>query len=201
MNKPTNATLIPTVIEQDGRVERAYDIYSRLLKDRIIFLGDGVNEHTANLIVAQLLFLDNEDTNKDIFLYINSPGGSVYDALAIYDTMKYVKSDIQTVGIGVQASAAAFLLSSGTKGKRFLLPHSTVMIHQPSSGTRGKVTDQEIDLRESLRVKKLLEEIMAKNTGQKVSRIHDDMERDKWLTAEEAKDYGIVDKVIKTPPK
>ncbi|MDB5161405.1 MAG: Clp protease ClpP [Candidatus Saccharibacteria bacterium] len=195
MNKP-GLLLVPTVIEQEGRVERAYDIYSRLLKDRIIFLGDDVNEHTANLIVAQILFLENQDPNKDIILYINSPGGSVYDALAIYDTMQFVKSDIQTVGIGVQASAAAFLLSSGTKGKRFLLPHATVMIHQPSSGTRGKVTDQEIDLRESLRVKKLLEDIMARNTGQKQEKIHHDMERDLWMTAEEAKKYGIVDKVI-----
>lgn len=192
--------LVPTVIENEGRVERAYDIFSRLLKDRIIFLGDQVNEHTANLIVAQLLFLDNQEPGRDIYLYINSPGGSVYDAFAIYDTMQYVKSDIQTVGIGVQASAAAFLLSSGTKGKRFLLPHATVMIHQPSSGTRGKVTDQEIDLRESLRVKKLLEEIMARNTGQKAEKIHEDMERDKWLTAEDAKEYGIVDAVIETPP-
>ena len=137
---------------------------------------------------------------KDIFFYINSPGGSVYDALAIYDTMQYVTNDIQTVGIGIQASAAAFLLSSGTKGKRFILPHATVMIHQPSSGTRGKVTDQEIDLRESLRIKKLLEGIMAKNTGQTIERIHDDMERDKWLTAEEAKEYGIIDQIITTPP-
>lgn len=193
--------LIPTVIEQEGRLERAYDIYSRLLKDRIIFLGEDVNPHTANLVVAQLLFLQAEDAKKDIFFYINSPGGSVYDALAIYDTMQYVKNDIQTVGIGVQASAAAFLLSSGTKGKRALLPHSTVMIHQPSSGTRGKVTDQEIDLRESLRVKKLLEKIMAENTGQKPSRIHEDMERDKWLDANEAKKYGIVDKVISGLPK
>ncbi len=193
--------LIPTVIEQEGRVERAYDIYSRLLKDRIIFLGEDVNEHTANLIVAQLLFLDNEDAKKDIFLYINSPGGSVYDALAIYDTMNFVKADVQTVGIGVQASAAAFLLSSGAKGKRFLLPHSTVMIHQPSSGTRGKVTDQEIDLKESLRVKDLLESIMAKNTGQKQAQIHDDMERDRWMTADEAHKYGIVDNIIKNPPK
>ena len=193
--------VIPTVIESDGRMERAYDIYSRLLKDRIIFLGDDVNEHTANLIVAQLLFLDHEDPKKDIFLYINSPGGSVYDALAIYDTMQFVKADVQTVGIGVQASAAAFLLSSGAKGKRSILPHATVMIHQPSSGTRGKVTDQEIDLRESLRIKKLLETIMAKNTGQKAEKIHDDMERDKWLTAEEAKKYGIVDAIITNPPK
>ncbi|MGH7157903.1 MAG: ATP-dependent Clp protease proteolytic subunit [Candidatus Saccharimonadales bacterium] len=201
MIKPSSSILIPTVIESDGRVERAYDIYSRLLKDRIVFLGSDVNEHTANLVVAQLLFLHAEDSKKDIFFYINSPGGSVYDALAIYDTMQYVTNDIQTVGIGVQASAAAFLLSCGTKGKRFLLPHSTVMIHQPSSGTRGKVTDQEIDLRESLRVKRLLESIMAKNTGQKIERIHEDMERDKWMTSEEAKKYGIVDKVITTPPK
>ncbi len=193
--------LIPTVIEQEGRVERAYDIYSRLLKERIIFLGEQVDQHTANLIVAQLLFLQAEDPKKDIYLYINSPGGSVYDALAIYDTMQHVKNDIQTVGIGMQASAAAFLLSSGTKGKRFLLPHSTVMIHQPSSGTRGKVTDQEIDLRESLRVKKLLEEIMAQNTGQKIKQIHEDMERDRWMDAKEAQQYGLVDKVIETLPK
>jgi len=188
--------LIPTVIENDGRIERAYDIYSRLLKDRIIFVGEDINPHTANLIVAQLLFLDNESSDKDIYLYINSPGGSVYDALAIYDTMQFVKSDIQTVGIGVQASAAAVLLSSGTKGKRFLLPHSTVMIHQPSSGTRGKVTDQEIDLKEALRLKKLIEDIMVKNTGQKHDRIHTDMERDFWMTADEAKKYGLVDAVI-----
>ncbi|MDZ7744914.1 MAG: ATP-dependent Clp protease proteolytic subunit [Candidatus Saccharibacteria bacterium] len=194
------STLIPTVIENEGRVERAYDIYSRLLKDRIIFLGDDVNEHTANLIVAQFLFLDNADPKKDIYLYINSPGGSVYDALAIYDTMNFVKADVQTVGIGVQASAAAFLLSSGTKGKRMLLPHATIMMHQPSSGTRGKVSDQEIDLRESLRVKKLLEEIMAKNTGQNVKKIHEDLERDKWMTAQEAKKYGVVDTVVATQP-
>lgn len=193
--------LVPTVIETEGRMERAYDIYSRLLRDRIIFLGEDVNQHTANLIVAQLLFLDNEDSKKDIYLYINSPGGSVYDALAIFDTMQFVKADVQTVGIGMQASAAAFLLSSGAKGKRFLLPHATVMIHQPSSGTRGKVTDQEIDLREVLRIKKLLEEIMAKNTGQKVDKIHEDMERDKWLSAEEAITYGLADKIISTPPK
>ena len=192
--------LIPTVIETEGRVERAYDIYSRLLKDRIVFLGDDVNEHTANLIVAQLLFLDNE-SDKDICLYINSPGGSVYDALAIYDTMRFLKSDVQTVGIGVQASAAAFLLSSGAKGKRYLLPHATVMIHQPSSGTRGKVTDQEIDLKEALRVKQLLESIMSKNTGQKLEKIHRDMERDFWMTADEAVKYGVADKVIDTQTK
>ncbi|MEK7599980.1 MAG: ATP-dependent Clp protease proteolytic subunit [Patescibacteria group bacterium] len=195
------SVLIPTVIESEGRYERAYDIYSRLLKDRIIFLGSDVNEASANIVVAQLLFLQSEDAKKDIFFYINSPGGSVYDALAIYDTMQFVTNDIQTVGIGVQASAAAFLLSSGTKGKRFALPNSTIMIHQPSSGTRGKVTDQEIDLKESLRIKKLLEEIMANNTGQKPAKIHEDMERDKWLTSDEAKKYGIIDAVIQQPPK
>jgi ATP-dependent Clp protease protease subunit len=192
------SVLIPTVIEQEGRIERAFDIYSRLLKDRIIFLGTDVNEHTANLIVAQLLFLANEDPKKDISLYINSPGGSVYDALAIYDTMQFISPDVATYGIGVQASAAAFLLSSGARGKRSILENSTVMIHQPSSGTRGKVTDQEIDLRESLRIKKLLETIMAKNTGQKIERIHLDMERDKWLNSTEAKEYGLIDNVIKT---
>lgn len=201
MTNPRNSILIPTVIETEGRMERAYDIYSRLLRDNIIFLGTEVNQHTANLIVAQLLFLANENPKKDIKLYINSPGGSVYDALAIYDTMQYVSNDIQTVGIGVQASAAAFLLSSGTKGKRSLLEHATVMIHQPSSGTRGKVTDQEIDLQEALRLKKLLESIMAKNTGQKPEKVHEDMERDKWLTAEDAKKYGLVDEIITTLPK
>ncbi|MGB4758821.1 MAG: ATP-dependent Clp protease proteolytic subunit [Candidatus Saccharimonadales bacterium] len=198
---PTSNVLVPTVIENEGRYERAYDIYSRLLKDRIIFLGSGVNEASANLIVAQLLFLQAQDPKKDIFLYINSPGGSVYDALAIYDTMQFVTNDVQTVGIGIQASAAAFLLSSGTKGKRYVLPNASVMIHQPSSGTRGKVTDQEIDLRESLRVKKLLEEIMAKNSGQTPRQIHEDMERDKWLTAKEAVKYGLADAVITAPPK
>jgi ATP-dependent Clp protease protease subunit len=195
------SVLIPTVIESEGRYERAYDIYSRLLKDRIIFLGSDVNEASANIVVAQLLFLQSEDAKKDIYFYINSPGGSVYDALAIYDTMQYITNDVQTVGIGVQASAAAFLLSSGTKGKRFVLPNATVMIHQPSSGTRGKVTDQQIDLEESLRIKKLLEAIMAKNTGQKAAKIHEDMERDKWLNSEEAKAYGIVDAIITSPPK
>ncbi len=200
-DKIKSQVLIPTVIEQDGRYERAYDIYSRLLKERIIFLGTDVNEASANIVVAQLLFLQAEDPKKDIYLYINSPGGSVYDALAIYDTMQYVSNDIQTVGIGVQASAAAFILSSGTKGKRFLLPNATVMIHQPSSGTQGKISDQEISLKEGLRLKKLLESIMAKNTGQNLAKIHDDMERDKWLSAEEAKKYGIIDDIFKPVSK
>jgi len=188
--------LIPTVIESDGRMERAYDIYSRLLKDRIIFLGEDVNEHTANLVVAQMLFLESEDAKKDIIFYINSPGGSVYDGLAIYDTMNFVKCDVQTVGIGLQASMGAFLLSSGAKGKRFMLPHAKTMIHQPSSGTRGKVTDMEIDLKESIKLKKLLNEILAKNTGQKLAKIEADVERDYWMTAEEAKKYGLIDGII-----
>lgn len=192
----TNSILIPTVIENDGRVERAYDIYSRLLKERIIFLGTDVNPHTANLVVAQLLFLQNEDPKKDIQLYINSPGGSVYDGMAIYDTIQHIKCDVSTVGIGLQASMGAFLLSSGTKGKRFLLPHAKVMIHQPSSGTRGKVSDMEIDLKESLNIRKLLNEILAKNTGQKISQIEKDVDRDYWMTAVEAVKYGIADKVI-----
>jgi ATP-dependent Clp protease protease subunit len=188
--------LVPTVIEKSHEGERAFDIYSRLLKERIIFLGEDVNEHTANLIIAQMLHLAYEDPKKDIYFYINSPGGNAYEAMAIYDTMQYIKPDIQTIGVGIQASAAAFLLSSGAKGKRFMLPHATVMIHQPSSGTRGKVTDQEIDLRESLRIKKVLEEIMAGNTGQKAQKIHEDMERDFWMSAQEAVKYGVVDKVI-----
>jgi ATP-dependent Clp protease protease subunit len=194
----TQSILIPTVIENEGRVERAYDIYSRLLKDRIIFLGTPIDEHTANLIVAQLLFLDSQDSKKDISIYINSPGGSVYDAFAIYDTINFIKSDVQTIAVGMAASAAAFLLSSGAKGKRFALPHAKVMIHQPSSGTRGKVTDMEIDLEESIKIKKQLEEILAKNTGQKVSKIHTDMERDYYMSAAESKDYGLVDGVITT---
>lgn len=195
-DKPTQSLLIPTVIEQDGRVERAYDIYSRLLKERIIFLGTDVNAHTANLIVAQLLFLQNEDPKADIKLYINSPGGSVYDGMAIYDTIQHIKNDVSTVGIGLQASMGAFLLSSGTKGKRYLLPHARVMIHQPSAGTRGKVSDMEIDLKQSLELRKELNEILAKNTGQKLSKIEKDVDRDYWMNAEEAVTYGIADKVI-----
>jgi len=195
MNKPTNL-LIPTVIENDGHTERAYDIYSRLLKDRIVFLGEEINQHTANLIVAQMLFLEAEDPKKDIIFYINSPGGSVYDGFAVYDTMQYVKCDVQTIGVGLQASGAAFLLSSGTKGKRFVLPNSKVLIHQPSSGMRGPVTDMEITLKETMSLKKKLNEILAKNTGQKLSKIEQDVERDFWMTAEEAKTYGLVDGVI-----
>lgn len=188
--------LVPTVVEKSYDGERAFDIYSRLLKERIVFLGEEVNEHTANIVVAQLLYLAYEDPKKDISFYINSPGGSVTDGLAIYDTMQFIKPDVATYGIGLQASMGAFLLSSGAKGKRHLLPNARVMIHQPSSGTQGKITDQEISLREALRLKELLSEIIAKNTGQKVAKVKSDMERDFWMNANEAKDYGIVDQVI-----
>ena len=192
----TKSYLVPTVIESTREGERAFDIYSRLLKDRIIFLGEEVNEHTANLVVAQLLFLANEDPKADISLYINSPGGSVYDGLAIYDTMKFIPCDVATYGIGLQASMGAFLLSSGTKGKRYVLPNARVMIHQPSSGTQGKITDQEISLREGIYLKKRLNEILAKNTGQKLSRVEKDVDRDYWMSAEESVEYGIVDTVV-----
>lgn len=195
MTKPENY-LVPTVIEKSQNGERAFDIYSRLLKDRIIFLGEEVNEHTANIVVAQLLFLAYDDPKKDIKLYINSPGGSVYDGLAIYDTIQHIAPDVQTIGIGLQASMGAFLLSSGTKGKRYALPSSRIMIHQPSSGTRGKITDQEITLREGIFLKKRLNEILAKNTGQKLSKIEKDVDRDYWMSADEAKEYGIVDEVL-----
>jgi ATP-dependent Clp protease protease subunit len=193
--KPSNY-LVPTVIESSPSGERAFDIYSRLLKERIIFLGEEVNEHTANLIVAQLLHLAYEDPKKDISLNINSPGGRVYDGLAIYDTMQFVKPDVATYGIGLQASMGAFLLSSGAKGKRFALPNSRVMIHQPSSGTQGKISDQEITLREGLTLKKRLNEILAKNTGQKLAKIEKDVDRDFWMSAKDAAQYGIVDKVV-----
>lgn len=188
--------LVPTVLKKSYDGERAFDIYSRLLEDRIIFLGEEVNEHTANVIVAQLIHLADVDPKKDIKLYINSPGGSVYDGLAIYDTIQYIKPDVQTIGIGLQASMGAFLLSSGTKGKRFALPSSRIMIHQPSSGTQGKITDQEITLKEGLHLKKMLNEILAKNTGQKLTKIEKDVERDYWMSSKEAKDYGLIDEVI-----
>ena len=189
--------LVPTIIEETNRGERAYDIYSRLLSERIVFLGEDVNPHTANIVVAQLLYLAHEDPNKDIKLYINSPGGSVYDGLAIIDTMDYIKPDVQTIGIGLQASMGAMLLSCGAKGKRFVLPNSRIMIHQPSSGTRGKITDQEIMLEEGIFLKKRLAEIFAKNTGKDLKTVEKDMDRDNWMSAEEAKKYGIIDKVIK----
>lgn len=188
--------LIPTVVEKSADGERAFDIYSRLLNERIIFLGEDVNEHTANSVVAQLLHLAYVDPQTDISLYINSPGGSVYDGMAIYDTMNFIKPDVATYGIGLQASMGAFLLSSGAKGKRFCLPHAKVMIHQPSSGTHGKVTDMEIDMKETLEVKEMLAKIMAKNTGQKLAKVKSDMERDYWMTPDEAVKYGLIDKVL-----
>lgn len=188
--------LVPTVVEKSYDGERAYDVYSRLLKERIVFLGEEVNEHTANIVVAQLLHLAYEDPDKDISLYINSPGGSVSDGLAVYDTMQFIKPDVATYGIGLQASMGAFLLSSGEKGKRFLLPNSRVMIHQPSAGTQGKVTDMEITLRETIRIKTLLNEILAKNTGQKLAKIEKDVDRDFWMDAKEAVEYGLADKIV-----
>lgn len=195
MSKPSNY-LVPTVIERTHDGERAFDIYSRLLNERIIFLGEDVNEHTANIVVAQLLHLAYEDSKKDIKLYINSPGGSVYDGLAIYDTIQYIKPDVMTIGVGLQASMGSFLLSSGTKGKRFALPNSRIMMHQPSSGTQGKISDQEITLREGLFLKKRLYEILAKNTSQKLNKIEKDADRDFWMSAEEAVKYGLIDEVI-----
>ena len=188
--------LVPTVIEENNRGERAYDIYSRLLKERVIFMGEEVNSATANIVIAQLLHLAYEDPKKDIKLYINSPGGSVYDGLAIIDTMNYIEPDVQTIGIGLQASMGAMLLSSGAKGKRFALPNARIMIHQPSSGTEGKITDQEIALREGVYLKKVLAEMMAKNTGKTLAQVEKDMDRDNWMSAEDAKKYGIIDEVI-----
>ena len=193
----TKNYLVPTVIEENNRGERAFDIYSRLLKDRIVFLGEDVNAHTANLVVAQLLYLAHEDPKKPIKLYINSPGGSVYDGLAIIDTMNYIEPIVETIGIGLQASMGAMLLSCGEKGHRFVLENSRIMIHQPSSGTEGKITDQEIMLKEGIFLKKRLAEIFAKNTGKTVAQVEKDMDRDNWMSAEEAKKYGIVDKIIK----
>ena len=189
--------LVPTVVEESNKGERAYDIYSRLLKERVVFLGDQVTPETANIVIAQLLHLAYEDPKKDIKLYINSPGGSVYDGLAIIDTMNYIEPDVQTIGIGLQASMGAMLLSAGAKGKRVCLPNARVMIHQPSSGTEGKITDQEIALREGVYLKKVLAEMMAKNTGKSLGEVEKAMDRDYWMSAEEAKEFGIIDEVIK----
>ncbi len=189
-------SLVPYVIEQTSRGERSYDIYSRLLKERIIFLGEEVNDVTASLIVAQMLFLESEDPGKDINFYINSPGGSVTAGMAIYDTMNYIKCDISTICIGMAASMGAFLLSGGTKGKRFALPNAEVMIHQPSGGARGQATDIKIVADNILKTKKKLNEILAKNTGKPLEVIEVDTERDYYMTAEEARDYGIIDGIL-----
>lgn len=195
-NEIRNQYLVPTVIEKSQFGERAYDIYSRLLKDNIIFLSGPINDTMANLVVAQLLFLEAQDTKNDIKIYINSPGGSVYAALAIYDTMQYIKPDVATICVGTAASAAALLLAAGKKGKRFLLPNSQVLIHQVMGGAEGQATEIEIAARQILKVKQRLNEIMAKHTGQDLKKIEVDTERDFWMTAEEAKSYGIVDDII-----
>ena len=196
MKDKTVSQHVPIVIETTGRYERAYDIYSRLLKDRIIFIGTPIDDYTANLTVAQLLFLEAQDPDKDVNLYINSPGGSVTAGLAIYDTMQYIKCDVSTICIGMCASMAAVLLAGGTKGKRYALPHSRVMLHQPLGGAEGPVTDVEIRAKELMRMKKMLNEILSKHTGQPIERIERDTDRDFFLSAEEALEYGIVDKVI-----
>ena len=189
--------LVPYVIEQTSRGgERSYDIYSRLLKERIIFLADEVNDQTASLVVAQLLFLESEDPNKDIQLYINSPGGSVTAGMAIYDTMNYIKCDVSTICIGMAASMGAFLLSSGAKGKRLALPNAEVMIHQPSGGAKGQATEIQIVAENILKTKKKLNEILAANTGQTVEKIAEDTERDNFMSAEEAKAYGLIDEIV-----
>ena len=189
-------SLVPYVVEQTNRGERSYDIFSRLLEDRIVFLGEEVNDTTASLIVSQLLFLEAKDPDKDIQLYINSPGGSVTAGMAIYDTMQYIKCDVSTICVGMAASMGAFLLSSGARGKRIALPNSEVMIHQPSAGTKGKVTDMEIDVEHFLRIKKNLNQILANNTGKTAEEIKAASERDHWMTADEAKEFGLVDKII-----
>jgi ATP-dependent Clp protease, protease subunit len=189
-------SIIPIVIEQTGRTERAYDIYSRLLKDRIIFVGSGIDDNIANIVIAQLLFLQTEDPEKDIHLYVNSPGGIVSSGLAIYDTMQYVKPDIATYCIGQAASMGALLLSAGAKGKRFSLPHSRIMIHQPMGGFQGQATDIEIHAREILRMKETLNQILANHTGQSLEKIRTDTDRDFFMSGHEAKEYGIVDEVI-----
>ncbi len=188
--------LIPMVVEQTNRGERSYDIYSRLLKERIIFLGSPINDSVANVLIAQLLFLEGEDPDKDIFLYINSPGGHVNSGLAIYDTMKYIKPDISTICVGLAASMGAVLLAGGTKGKRFILPHAEVMMHQPHGGAQGQASDIEISAKQILKTRERLNRILADSTGQDIEKIAQDADRDFWLDANEAVDYGLVDKIM-----
>ena len=192
--------LVPVVVEQTGRGERSYDIYSKLLKDRIIFLGDEVNDVTAGLVVAQLLFLESEDPDKDIHLYINSPGGSITAGMAIYDTMQYIKPDVSTICIGMAASMGAFLLAAGAKGKRLALPNSEIMIHQPLGGTRGQATDIEIHAKRILKMKDTLNQILSERTGQPLEKIQMDTERDNFMSSMEAKEYGLIDEVITNRP-
>ena len=198
--EPEGLGMVPMVIEQSGRGERSYDIYSRLLKERVIFLVGPVNDQTANLVVAQLLFLESENPDKDISFYVNSPGGSVSAGMAIFDTMNFIKSDVSTLCTGFAASMGAFLLAAGAKGKRFSLPNSKIMIHQPSGGSQGQATDIEIQAREILKTREQLNKILAERTGQPLERIERDTERDYYMTAEEARDYGVVDQVIAKRP-
>ena len=195
-NEPVGLGMVPMVIEQSGRGERAYDIYSRLLKERIIFLVGPVNDQTANLVVAQLLFLESENPDKDISLYINSPGGSIYAGLAIFDTMQFIKPDVSTLCTGMAASMGSFLLAAGAKGKRFALPNSRIMIHQPSGGSQGQATDIEIQAKEILYLRERLNRIYSERTGQPVERIARDTDRDTFMSPEEARDYGLIDQVL-----
>lgn len=190
--------LVPTVIEQTSRGERAYDIYSRLLNDRIIFLSEEVNDYTSSLVVAQMLFLEAQDPKKDIFFYINSPGGSITAGMAIYDTMHYIKCDVSTICVGMAASMGAFLLAGGTKGKRFALPNSEIMIHQPLGGAQGQATEIQIAAEHILKIKKKMNEMLAANTGQSIETIAKDTDRDNFMSADEAKEYGLIDKVIES---
>jgi ATP-dependent Clp protease protease subunit len=191
-------TLVPIVVEQTPRGERSYDIYSRLLKDRIIFLGTQIDDATANTIIAQLLFLEATDPDKDIYIYINSPGGSVSSTIAIYDTIQYIRSDVSTICIGMAASGAALILASGAKGKRFALPNSRIMVHQPLGGAQGQVTDIEIQTRELKRIKDTINKILTHHTGQEFGKVEKDTDRDFYMTAQESKEYGLVDEVIKS---
>ena len=188
--------LVPIVVEQTSRGERSYDIYSRLLKDRIVFIGSAVDDHMANLIIAQLLFLESDEPDQDIYLYINSPGGQVSSGMAIYDTIQYIKPDVQTICIGQAASMGALLLTAGAPKKRFALPHSRIMIHQPSGGFQGQHTDIEIQAKEITRIRAILDSILSKHSGKSVSQVNKDTERDHYMTAEEAKTYGLIDSVI-----
>jgi ATP-dependent Clp protease protease subunit len=196
MQEPQSLGMVPMVIEQSGRGERAYDIYSRLLRDRVVFLVGPVNDQTANLVVAQLLFLESENPDKDISLYINSPGGSVYSGMAIFDTMQFVKPDVSTICVGMAASMGAFLLAAGAKGKRYALPNSRIMIHQPSSGAQGQASDIEIAAREILDVRTRLNRVLAERTGQPIERIEKDTDRDNFMSAEDAVSYGLVDRIF-----
>ena len=196
----TQDALVPMVVEQTGRGERSYDIFSRLLNDRVIFLSDEVNDTTASLVVAQMLFLEAQDPDKDISFYINSPGGSVSAGMAIYDTMNFIKCDVSTICIGMAASMGAFLLSAGAKGKRFALPHSEIMIHQPLGGAKGQATDIEIQAKQILRIKATLNEILAANTGKPLDIIEKDTDRDNYMTAQEALEYGLIDKILTHRP-